>query len=412
MVLSPNAGPIAPEERIATLDILRGFALLGILIINTQGFKAPSAGWRLDGPRFPGPLDRLVDWAVDAFGSGKFNAIFSFLFGVGLTIQVERAEARGASFVRPYLRRLAVLLALGLAHGLLLWDGDVLHVYAVLGLALVPLRRVPDRVLFALVVALLLVPVGLAAYRAQHPGPPEHPQSYWQAKAAEQVETFGRGSYPAMVRARLAAHRKAYVEDGWGYQFFGQMGVTMLLGFVAGRRRIFQDLPEHLPLVRRVFRFALPAGLVCALAYASAVALGGDDDEPTAAGVLVAVAYELNRPLLSLAYIAGLTLLSVDPAWRSRLGPLASVGRMPLTNYLMQSVIVTTIFYGYGLGWFGRVGPALALAIDLPIYAAQVAYSHWWMARFRFGPLEWLWRAATYGRWPELRPRRAPDALP
>ena len=392
-------GPVRPEERIPILDILRGFALLGIAILNLGGFKAPGAAWSLQAERFPGALDRVVDWAIEAFGSGKFNATFSFLFGVGLTIQMARAEAKGAPFVGPYLRRLAVLLALGLAHSIFLWDGDVLQIYAVIGLGLLLVRKWPDRWVLAMALVLLVAPIVHKASRINRNEPPRHPQSYHEKEMAEQLRIYGRGSYGEQVRDRLHDLREDYLVDH-DFWFHAEMGVTMLLGFLAGRRRVFQDLPEHLPEIRAVWRWCLVPGLACALFAATVDALNPGRSEQTWMTLAGSASYEFARPLLSMAYMAGLVLLADRPGWRARLSPLGAVGRMPLTNYLMQSVLATTLFYSYGLRWFGKVGPAVGLLISLAIFAVQVIYSRWWMVRFRFGPLEWLWRAITYGRWP------------
>ena len=395
----PTAGPTLPAERIPILDILRGFALLGIAILNMGGFKAPDATWSLKAERFPGALDRIVAWAIEAFGSGKFNATFSFLFGVGLTIQMARAEARGTPFVGLYLRRLAVLLALGLAHSILLWSGDVLQVYAVIGLGLLLIRKVPDRWVVALTLVLLVAPIVHKAARVYRHEPPRRSQAFYEKELAQQLRIYGQGSYKEQVRDRVHELREDYLVDR-DFWFHAEMGVTMLLGFLAGRRRVFQDLPEHLPEVRAVWRWCLIPGLACGVLAATVDAFGHGEDGLTPIGLAGAASYEFARPLLSMAYMAGIVLLCERPAWRGRLSPLAPVGRMPLTNYLMQSVLATTIFYSYGLGLFGKVGPALGLLVSLGIFAVQVIYSRWWLARFRFGPLEWLWRAITYGRWP------------
>ena len=393
------AGPIQPDERIAILDILRGWALLGIAIINMGGFKAPWAIYSLAKDRFPGAIDGLVSWSILAFGSGKFNATFSFLFGVGLTIQMARAEARGAPFIGLYLRRLAVLLVLGLAHALLIWDGDVLQVYAVNGLVLLLIRKWPAKAVLAIMVLLLAAPVVRDGLRLYQQAPPRHDQAYWAKEVADAMRIYGQGTYAEQVRDRARHLHEAYFVnlDFW---FNVEMGVTMLLGFMAGRRRIFQNLPDDLPGIRRAFRWCLGAGVTCAVVAATIMALQPGEVAPTPLSIVGVATYELSRPLLSLAYMAGLTLLSEIPAWRARLTPLGWVGRMPLTNYLMQSVIATTLFYSYGFGLFGKVGPAGGFLISLAIFAVQVVYSRWWMARFRFGPLEWLWRAITYGRSP------------
>ncbi len=394
-------GPVAPAERILVLDVLRGFALLGIAIINMSGFKSPDHAVAPE-QMFPGLLNLMASWLIDVFGNGKFNAIFSFLFGVGLTIQLERAEARQAPFVGLYLRRLAILLALGLIHLFLIWNGDVLHIYAVLGLALLLCRRLPDRAVVILIVLLLLIPMVYGGYRFYHQSAPHLTLAQRGAKAAEELQTYAHGTYGAMVRDRVAGVREGF-EQGWWFLFVTQMGVTLLLGFLAGRRRVFQNLPAYIPVFRRFFFWGLAIGLGCALFFATAHALRDpNQDRPTLLGLFSGVAYQFNRPVLSLVYIAAIVLIAQLPGRHPWFAPLAAVGRMPLTNYLMQSIIATTIFNSYGFGLYGQLGPAWGLVISLAIYMVQILYSSWWMAHFRFGPLEWLWRAATYGYFPAM----------
>jgi uncharacterized protein len=398
-VASGPAGPILPDERIAILDILRGWALLGIAIINMGGFKMPWVAYALNDERFPGVLNDLTSFGILTFGMGKFNSTFSFLFGVGLTIQMARAEARGAPFVGFSLRRLAVLLVLGVAHALLIWDGDVLQIYAINGLVLLLIRKWPNWAVLALMLVLLAAPMVREGVRLAEHAPPKHDQAYFQKQMAEELRIYGEGTYAEQVANRAKHVREAFLVD-FDFWFHAEMGVTMLLGFLAGRRGVFQDLAAKLPLIRAVFRWCFIPGLVCAAVAAALMAILSGASASTPATLVGSIAYELSRPLLSLGYMAGLTLLSEIPSWRARLAPLGWVGRMPLTNYLMQSVIATTLFYSEGFALFGQVGPAVGLLISLTIFAVQVVYSRWWLARFRFGPLEWAWRAITYGRSP------------
>ena len=429
-----DLGPVRPAERIVELDILRGFALLGICVINLPAFFAP---WSLEESGavelFPGRLDQAAQWLVDFLGSGKFNSMFSFLFGVGFAIQMERAAARGAPFAAMYLRRLLALLGFGLAHVALLWDGDVLHAYAALGLPLVLARKLRDRWLWAIVALCVLLPIGHGLVKlARGERPARTPEQRLQ-RGLDQLRIYGKGEYivprtdtdpatgapRAPLRATGDSTYPRVVADRlgeWAFEyrhgaawFWPILGTTLVIGFIAGRRRLLQDIPAHLPVIRKVAWWSGGVGVALAAAFATcALLMPRGEDRLTPLGGLAVLLYILNRPLLCACYMAVLVLLAQRPRWRAAMSPLAAVGRMPLTNYLVQSLVASTLFYGYGVGLFYRVGPAAGVLIALAIYAAQVACSAWWMARFRFGPLEWLWRAVTYGNAPAMFPPRAP----
>ncbi len=431
-------GPVRPSERIAEIDILRGFALLGILLINLLYFDAPLT---LRGSTavdlYPGRLDKAVRWIMDFFVAGKFNALFSFLFGVGFAIQMDRAAARGAPFAGMYLRRLVTLLAFGLAHAVLIWDGDILHVYAGIGLALVLVRKLRDRWLWGMVVCCTLLPIGhwlVAMARGEKP-----PRTAEQRleRGLDELRIYGRGEYilPRIDRDKATRALKAplrvtgngtypqtvadrisnlifqyrYGEIAW---FWLTAGTTLLIGFIAGRRRFFQDIPGHLPIIRKITWWSAGVGLALAAAFAIGRSLAtGGGDWTNALNVVTRVLYTVQRPFLCAFYMGVVVLLAQRPVWRAAMSPLASVGRMPLTNYLMQSVIATTLFYGYAFGLYYRISPAVGILIAFAIFAVQVAYSAWWMARFRFGPMEWLWRTLTYGKAPAMLAPAAPPLV-
>jgi uncharacterized protein len=427
-------GPVRPSERITEMDILRGFALLGILVINMRVF---STAWSLEGSRavelYHGRLDQVVMWLIEFLGWGKFVSMFSFLFGVGFAIQMGRAADGGASFAGMYLRRLVALLAFGLAHAVFLWDGDILHVYAGLGLALLLVRNLRDRWLWGIVACLALMPIGRNLVRiARHEQPPRTAEQRLE-HGLNQLRIYGRGeyvlpridkdeatgalkpplrvtgigAYPPMVPYRISdlIFQYRYGNNTW---FALMTGATVVIGFIAGRRRFFQDIPGHLPIIRRITWWSGGIGLVLAAAFATArsASLGGDSSNALAA--MSRILLSLQGPILCAFYMGVVVLLAQRPAWRAAMSPLAPVGRMPLTNYLMQSVIATTLFYGYGFGLYYRIGPAVGVLIAFAIYAVQVAYSAWWMARFRFGPMEWLWRTLTYGKAPAMLAPAAP----
>ncbi len=409
---SDRTSPVPPEGRIVSLDVLRGFALLGILIANMPAFSQPWAAVSAGLDLFPGGYDRATDWLIQSLVVGKFNAIFSFLFGVGFAIQMERAGTLGGGLV-VYSRRIASLFLFGIAHYILLWTGDILHSYAILGLVLLLVRwsRLPDPVL--LVGACLLL-TGELAHRylaLMFELMPALADIDPATRAAEQARLFEQGSYGEQVAYRWQELIRTHLEESAYWWSLCTYGGTMLLGYVASRRGLFQNAGRHAATFRRLVIGGLLLGVACGVIFATGIG-SIDRSIVTPFRVLVGLAFILNRLGLAAAYVGGIALLCQGEAGHRRLRPLAAVGRMPLTNYILQTVVCTTIFYSYGLGLHGRVGPLAATVLALVIYAVQVALSTLWMIHYRYGPLEYAWRVVSYGRPINVREMGSTDRQP
>jgi len=305
-------------------------------------------------------------------------------------------------YLPVYLRRIAVLFLMGLAHGILLWSGDVLVTYALLGIPLLFSRRgkLPNRVIVAAAIVCLLIPSILYL-----PGPSaEFRESYNQAVAdirqeawaGYQANILAQDDYLAIVEHRLADF-KSYWTGAlyWGPWVFGFFLLGLAVG--VGRRRILRDIPNHLPLFRRAMWIGLLVGLPLTAFYVF-MRVSPDLVPPDWQPFVGRTFRTFGGAGLCLFYGAAITLLTQREkgSWRERLAFLVPVGRMTLTNYLMQSLICTTIFYGYGLVLYNRVGPAIGLIFSIIIFVAQGKFSEWWLDRYRFGPMEWLWRSLTY----------------
>ena len=385
-----NPSPLSPvRNRISTIDGLRGFALLGILIVNITTFRSGN-------PAFTGAnwwADRLILGLLQ----GKFILIYSFLFGLGFALQLEHAGDR--AYQRRYFRRLLGLLLLGVAHFVLLWEGDILLSYVLPGLLLMLFAtRQPKTALrwgfglYAAYLALILLIVTMQALHAPAAAP----------AAAAGVEP---GSVPTALLltgsyAQLVITRWQILPDFLSEHILGTifaLGI-FLLGFYSGRQHLLSNWQAHIWLLRRVFGWGLGIGLVTAPAYVYTTLSQNTLVLPLR--LLAFIAAFASPIALSLAYIAGMTL--AWPGLARRLPWLAAgmqaAGRMSLSNYLAQSLILTSLFYGYGLGWFDRVGPLAGLALALVIYASQLVCSVLWFRYFRFGLVEWLWRSLTYWR--------------
>jgi uncharacterized protein len=413
-VTSPIA-PTAAPERIAALDVLRGFALFGILLVNMQFFAMPFWGMFL-GLKPEGAADRAAALAIRFFAEGKFYTLFSFLFGLGFSIILMRTVARGGRPGRLYARRLLALLLIGLVHAFLIWMGDILVMYAATGFLLLLFRNLkPKNVLRWAVAMLLLVPLinftlvgfvemGRAAGRGA-----EIEKSFAEQAAEfrrlydEAMRVYPTGSFREVTQQRITD-----VTFGWSYAFFFVPSILgmFLMGLYAGKRGIFQDLGVHLPLVRRVQVGGLVLGLAGNALFTYAME-HANPAVPSLLGALGSLGAAVGHPALSLFYASTLVLLAQRAQWQRRLAPMAALGRMALSNYLLQSLVATTIFYSHGLGLFGQVGPARGVLLVLAIYFAQMPLSVWWLGRFQFGPAEWLWRSLTYKK---LQPMRLPAA--
>ena len=392
--------PLPAAERVAALDVLRGVALFGIFIMNMPGFThslfTPPA---VDAGR----LDSFVDTMRELLFAGKFNLMFGLLFGIGFHLQLGRLETArpGGHATLVYARRLAVLLAIGLVHAVLLWSGDVLVVYAVLGFMLLALRRISDRAVLVLIGLCLVYPALSDALR------PVLLSFSTETVAAFQYEefeasnalAFGHGSFfdAARETARIFV---------WGYSsplglfsyaaFYVQMATGILLGFLVGRRHWV----ERLPALREPMRRAQFAALgIAVLAGGLWLAFGGARGEVGGAAVAASFARTLGRAALMVFYaLSVLRLLEVP--WAARLlRPFAFAGRMPLSNYLLQTLMASFIFFGWGLGYWGRASPRVEVLLPIALFLlVQLPLSAWWLSRFRYGPVEYVWRRLTYGR--------------
>jgi len=369
-----NAPTMTPvQQRITALDVLRGFALFGVLLVNILDFS--SSALRVDTLGGRGDeFDQWVDIAIAFFAITKFYLLFSFLFGVGFAVQMRRMTTANRPFISFYLRRLLVLLIIGFAHAILVWDGDILRLYAVAGGLLLLVRNWPDRVLLALggTIALAgLVGFSLVPYEAAS-----------AMTGTESLHLFTAGTYPELVTHRLGQHFALDIQ-------IPMVLVMFLIGLVVGRSGILDDPQRYQPLLRCWWKWALPLALI-----GNALFLAGFEAKSM---WMISIGIHIGAPLLSFVYAAWVLL------YTEKLAFLAPVGQMALTNYLSQSLIATTLFYGYGFGLYDQVSPTLTFVLVLVMFAGQIVFSQIWLHRYRFGPMEWLWRSLTYGRWQELQ---------
>ncbi|HWU88899.1 MAG TPA: DUF418 domain-containing protein [Kofleriaceae bacterium] len=375
--------------------MLRGLALYGVLTANLV--------WIYSGLELLPPdtieHEGIAGLYVGIFVSGRAISTLTFLFGLVFAVQLARADERGEDVRGVFLRRLLAMLMFGVAHVVLLWWGDVLWCYAIVGLALLWFRRGGVRTLLVWSAVLIFVPrlvAGLPgvqdAIMSVVPRPASRP-----AFNADVLTALAGDDRGALTWAHL---RKVVYDIGsiasW---FFPWVLGHFLLGMAAGKARLFEhDGAGH----RRLFRWLLAIGIaVAVIGMAAMLALrprGGPISElPLITQLGLKVLYELVTLGMVAIYISAVVLLMQRRIPRRLLMIFAPVGRMPLTTYLSQSLFATFLFYGWGLGWIGEVTIADGVAIAAGIFAVQVAIAHLWLRRYRSGPLEWLWRAIAYG---------------
>ncbi|MET0654806.1 MAG: DUF418 domain-containing protein [Pseudoxanthomonas sp.] len=389
---------VPARERHDLIDALRGFALGGVLMVNLASFTLyeflpDTARARLPTAR----MDAIALQAMELLVNIKFITLFSLLFGLGFSLQMEQAQGGGG--LARFVRRLLILLAIGLIHSYFIWWGDILLTYAVAGLLLVGFRHASSRVLLVagLGLALLVPPLISPFMREVLSAWPKQAEVY-----AAALDGFSSASFAGALRANIDAANWARVSN-WALLCF-VLG-RFLLGYWAGRRGLLQRPAQNESLIKRLFWWGMAIGVaMTALQFTQA---GLRQQYPLldseACKFAIRVLLRAGPLALGISYAAGFVLLFLRPGWRRGLNVLAPVGRMALTHYLSQSVIGIALFYGIGLGigpGWGVAGLMLAWAL---IFGAQIALSHWWLARFRFGPMEWLWRCLTYGRRQPLR---------
>ena len=402
-----SPAPIDPRRRIEAIDMVRGFALFGVLLVHVFNFGAYSIVWNE-------PSDEIAFSVMRVFFETKSWRLFSFLFGFGFALQLIRAEERGSKFAPVYIRRLIILFVIG-AGSQLIYDGDILMLYAELGLLLVLFRKFPPKLLLVLSIGLLAVfPIGRAVTSFLEPTQTALTTNYsvQLEEATAQIEKDRRTHVYAVgsVREVMAAH--VYLKNPFADPFNSESSLEMfamfLLGLYVGRRRIFHDIPKHIQFIRRVFWWGLPIGLISMGAERILNATTGytvfrEQQATLLPQLLGDVLFTYGSTLLALGYAAGITLLAQHHLGRRLLSPLGAAGRLALTVYLSGPVMFGMLFYGFAFGNAFWLGPAAVTGYAVLFFAIQIMFCVWWANRFRFGPMEWLWRALTYLKFPSMR---------
>ncbi len=403
-----STGPTTAADRIASIDVLRGFALLGILVMNIRTFTMIEAAYF--NPRAAGPiegLDHAVWWLGQLLVDTKFMSLFSMLFGAGVVLMYERRDAAGLRSAGLHYRRMAGLLLIGLCHAYALWYGDILVTYALCGLWLFLLRKRGPVLLITLGVLFLAVGSGLNLLFGLT-------IDHWPAEAQREIHTM-LSPTREMVDAELAMYRGGWLDQmehrapmslfmqTYGYAMWGlwRPGGMMLMGMGLMKLGVLNGKASrgvYLGLVAAGFAVGLPLVAWGLAAYPA-------DMRGTAEYLYLGSQYNYWASVfVALGYV-GVIMLACRGGVGRWLSPLAAVGRTALTNYIGQTVICTMLFYGtlHNLGWFGNVSWAAQVGVVAGVWLLQLTASTLWLKRYRMGPLEALWRWGSYGKRPALR---------
>ncbi|MDM5231875.1 DUF418 domain-containing protein [Lysinibacillus pakistanensis] len=377
--------PTMLQERIATLDILRGISLLGILLVNMFAFYLPMpyidlASW------FTTPSDIVWQQNLDIYVQSSFYPLFAMLFGYGLAMQWQKALSRQQNFYKIGLRRLIVLFVFGLLHALLIWWGDILMMYAFCGVFLLLLLRLQSvwlvtisAIIFGVFQAFMLLVVGFIHFDTKV-------DEYLDITSVEKAITaYGTGNWADAFMQRLTDLSIQMSIGMWFVSLFTILPY-MLLGAAASKWRLVERARE----LKWLWIALAIGGLVIGIFVKSLPVMF------TRTYLFDYLKVYIGGPILSIGYIGLIVLLCLLPVVPKLLSPFAKIGRMSLTMYILQSIIGTILFYQFGFGWYGKVSVATGVFIALGIIIVQMILAEIWLTKWRQGPLEAIWRKLTY----------------
>lgn len=412
----PPLLPVSSSQRETFMDVLRGFAILGIFIANLNGFSWYNADLKVSSPYLLPNWDHKMGFLHHLFIEGKFYSIFSLLFGWGIALQFKRADDKGINALPTVKRRLLFMLLLGAIH-LLIWPGDIVFFYALLGFVLLPLRKLSNKAMLISGIVLVALPVLLYAAKSHWLwlNAPAGLMYETGSKAGVQLlhkninsdqeiaDFLAKANWWEVLKANLCGFFYRY-----GYLFFVSripkvLGV-FLIGYALGRSDFYKNIRQHKKTLYLVIAAGLLVGIPANYALAWYMSYHMEDYwQLKINGLYQTIAYALGVVPLALMYVAIFMLAFQSARLKKILSVLAPVGKMAFSNYIFQSLVGSYVFLGAGLGYINKVGPVYYTLFGVIVFIFQIIISHIWLKYFNYGPLEWLWRSGTYNKWQPMR---------
>ncbi|SFA79425.1 MULTISPECIES: DUF418 domain-containing protein [unclassified Bacillus (in: firmicutes)] len=388
-----NVTPITEAERIVSIDVIRGFAILGIYLINMLSFHSPflhidPITW------WDSQVDQVIYKFIDIFAQASFYPLFSMLFGYGLIILRERTVKKGLSFPIIAARRLVTLLVLGIVHAFLIWDGDILILYAVIGLLSLIFLRMSGKKLMLTGILLYTISnllLSLLTFIIVMMNPEEPFNIADLSKADAAIEVYQNGTFSEITDQRISEWYEVYNLYSLPIMLFTFLPY-LLFGAGVGKVGVLADVPKYKRKLLMTFIFLFPFGLLLkCLPYIMVHNYATDYMQDAFGGVMLAI-----------SYACAIALVMEKEKMKKFLLYLAPVGKLSMSNYLLQSIFTTFVFYSYGLGMYGKFSLAEGTILAISFFILQVILSHFWVKYFYYGPVEWLWRSVTYLHRPKM----------
>jgi uncharacterized protein len=400
-----------PKERILLIDGLRGFSLLGIVLAHVSGWFIaggyPSEVWQ----KYQNDVGTAIsNYFGGIFIDGKFYTLFSFLFGLSFAIQLLQRKENDPKFIRRFMWRLVILFIIGFIHHIH-WKGDILGIYAVLGFFMLLFHKASNQILWIGILFFILnIPIairdGIKEFQPKEKPKTEKEQKIEQDKYEKETKTtydiLKEGTYTEVIVQNFKDFK--YKID---FQLdSGRIYITLgffLLGLWVGKRKFFENFEENKPLFKKIMWWCLGANIFI-VAFFLTLQFGNYFDKfPKWFNIVFNLLFTVHSVTMTIFYVVAIPLLLNLENMKNVLSNLTAVGKMGLTNYLMQSIIGVVVFYGIGFGLMGEFNGGWCYLIGITIFIFQIFFSKWWLSKFIYGPMEWLWRSATYLKWQPMR---------